>query len=431
MILGDLHGRPGDASPEPTAFLDEVAARYPDAVSFASGRPAERHFDLDAVHRYLRRFERYLADERGYTDEEIRRTLCQYGRVKGVMHELVARHLWQDVRVEADPEAVVVTAGCQEAIFLVLRALRADDRDVALAVSPTHAGFTGAARLVDMPVLPVAAGTAGVDLDELAAQVRAARRDGLRPRVCHVMPDFANPSGASMDLATRQALLDLAEREDILLLEDDPYGLFHSGGTKAPALKALDTRARVVYLGSFSATVLPGARVGYVLADQPVAGGSFADRLAEIKSMVTVNTSPIAQAVVGGKLLEHGCSLELATTGERQTYQRNLYQLVDGLHARFADDPDITWNTPAGGFFLVMTVPFEVDDELLEYSAREHGVLWTPMRHFYGDGGGNRQLRLSFSGVDSRGIEIGLDRLAAFLTDPAVRLGRPASLLPG
>lgn len=105
-------------------------------------------------------------------------------------------------------------------------------------------------------------------------------------------------------------LLEVAEREGVLLLEDNPYGLFHGGGRTPPTLKALDTGRRVVYLGSFAKTVLPGARVGYAVADHRVrdaqgATGLFADQLSKIKSMVTVNTSPIAQAVVGGALLEN------------------------------------------------------------------------------------------------------------------------------
>ncbi|MFF1481772.1 aminotransferase class I/II-fold pyridoxal phosphate-dependent enzyme [Streptomyces sp. NPDC058301] len=147
-------------------------------------------------------------------------------------------------------------------------------------------------------------------------------------------------------------------------------------------------------------TVLPGARVGYVVADQLVRdaqGGLslFADQRSKIKSMVTVNTSAVAQAVVGGALLENEYSLALANRREREVYRRNLRQVVTGLEARFGDCRGVSWNTPAGGFFVCVTVPFAVDDSLLELSARRHGVLWTPMHHFYGGTGGTNQLRVS------------------------------------
>jgi (S)-3,5-dihydroxyphenylglycine transaminase len=306
----------------------------------------------------------------------------------------------------------VVTVGCQEAMFLTLRALRRSATDLLLAVSPTYVGLTGAARLVDMPVRPVAS-----DLSDVAAVARQARTDGLRPRALYVMPDFANPSGLSLTLAERQELLAEAAEQDLLLLEDNPYGLFHGDSPRVPTLKALDQDRRVVYLGSFAKTALPGVRIGYAVADQPVAGaGLLADELAKIKSMLTVNTSAVAQAVAGGKLLAHDCSLVEANRRERAVYADNLHQLTEGLAKRFHTHPDVTWTVPAGGFFVVVRVPFVVDDALLERSAREFGVLWTPMGHFYDRTTEVRALRLSCSAVTPAEIDLGLDRLATFIT---------------
>ncbi|NJP30931.1 PLP-dependent aminotransferase family protein [Micromonospora sp. HSS6-12] len=408
-------------------FLNEVAQHYPAAVSLAAGRPYEEFFDVAALHRHLDTFRRHLADDLGQGPEQVHRTLLQYGRTKGIIHHLVARNLAVDEELTVAPEALVVTVGCQEAMFLVLRALRAGPDDVVLAVAPTYVGLTGAARLLDLPVRPVATGPSGVDAGDLRVQVRRARAEGLRPRACYLMPDFANPSGTSIDVAGRRALLDLAAEEDVLLIEDNPYGLFPAGDARRlPTLKALDTARRVVYLGSFAKTVLPGARVGYVVADQRVAHpdgtvGLLADQLAKIKSMVTVNTSPIAQAVVGGALLEHGCSLVAATARERAAYTRNLHHLVDGLGRRFPAGSPVRWTVPTGGFFVVVTVPFPVDDALLHRSAREYGVLWTPMAHFYDDGAPVHALRLSVSAVTPAEIDVGLDRLAALVTDETAR----------
>jgi (S)-3,5-dihydroxyphenylglycine transaminase len=426
LSTADLHGALEDPALSSMNLLNEIANHYPLAVQFAAGRPSEEFFDVEDVHTYLRAFTDHLARDRGMSPAEVTRTLYQYGRTKGVVHELVARNLAVDEGIETDPEAVVVTVGCQEAMYLVLRALRAGPEDVLLAVAPTYVGLTGAARLVDMPVLPVSGGADGVDLDDLVAVIRRARRDGLRPRACYVMPDFANPSGLSLTYAMRRRLLDIARAEGVLLLEDNPYGLFHGGGERTPSLKALDEHRSVVYLGSFAKTALPGARVGYVVADQRVADGAgriglLSDQLSKIKSMLTVNTSPIAQAVVGGKLVAHGCSLVAANVREHEAYARNLRQVLDGLAARFpAGAPAsgrVEWNAPAGGFFVVLTLPFPVDDALLEHSAREYAVLWTPMRHFYDGPGGEHQLRLSISAVTPQQIDLGLDRLAALITE--------------
>ena len=347
LNTASLHPSLEDPALASMNFLNEVGSRYPEAVSFASGRPCEEFFDVKLIHQYLDRFCEYLENVLGYSETLIGQTLFQYGRTKGIVHELIARNLEIDEGIAIPAESVVVTVGCQEAMFIVLRALRRDERDVLLAVSPTYVGLTGAARLVDMPVWPVRSGETGVDVADLAAAAQRARAAGLRPRACYVMPDFSNPTGVSLSLDTRHRLLDVAAQEGLLLLEDNPYGLFHDG-THAPTLKALDTRRQVVYLGSFAKTGFPGARVGYVVADQEVtdAAGSvslLADQLSKIKSMVTVNTSPVAQAVVGGKLLEHDCCLVAGNRRETASYLRNMRQVLDGLASRLpAGEPGRT-----------------------------------------------------------------------------------------
>lgn len=425
--ITELHASLSDPAMDSMNFLNEIAGRYPDAISFAPGRPYEEFFDTALLHTYLDRFERYLRIDKGLTVEQARATLFQYGRTKGVIDDLIARQLEIDEGIRVAPESIVVTVGCQEAMFLVLRALRADERDVLITVAPTYVGIVGAARLADLPVVAVDGGSRGIDLPALAAAIRRTRAEGRRPRACYVVADHANPSGVSLDPADRRALLDLASREDFLILEDNPYGLFSADDDRPATLKALDSDQRVVYLGSFAKTGMPGARVGYVVADQPVAGGGlFADQLAKIKSMLTVNTSPIAQAVVAGKLLEHGCSLVKANEREIGVYRRNLTLLLEGLARRFPPESSagVSWNRPRGGFFLVLSTPFEADDALLERSAREFGVLWTPLRHFAEGPAANRAIRLSFSVLRPQELDDGLTRLAALI---AAVTGQPTA----
>lgn len=427
---GTLHGSLLDPALESMNFLNEIASRYPDAISFASGRPSEQFFDVALIHRYIDAFCDYLTANLGYSQPQVNRMLFQYGRTKGIISELVARYLETDEDITVDPEAIVVTVGFQEGVFAAVRALRADDRDVLLAVSPSYVGLTGAARLADMPVWPVREGPDGIDLDDLVATAKRASAEGRRARACYVMPDFANPSGVSMTVPARLKLLEVAAGEGILLIEDNPYGTFHSG-PHLPTLKALDRSRQVIYLGSFAKVGFPAARVGFVIADQRVSDEKghislLADYLSMIKSMLTVNTSAVSQAVIAGKLLLSGFSLAKANDRETATYLANMGRLLAGLESRFPASQDpaarVSWNSPAGGFFAVVTLPFAADDELMEYSAREHGVLWTPMSHFYaGSGdGGQRQARLACSQLSSAEIETGLDRFAALVAD---RLG--------
>lgn len=421
LPVEDLHASLTDPVLLSMNLLNDIASDHPDAVSFAAGRPFEDFFRIELLHEYIDTFAAHLAEERGLSDEQVRRVFYQYGRTKGVIHDLVARYLRVDEGIEADPESIVVTVGSQEAMFLTLRALRTSPDDVVLAVVPTYFGLTGAARLLDMPVLPVRGEPDGLDTDDLVRQITAARARGQRPRALYLVPDFSNPSGVSLSLGARRRLLDLAAEHGVLLIEDNPYGLFHANpDARPPTLKALDTRRSVVHVGSFAKTGLPGARVGFVVADQPVTRGGtpaglLADQLSLAKSNITLNTSPVAQAVIGGRLLRHGCSMLAANKRELDVYRVNQNHILAGLAERFPADGPVRWNTPAGGFFVVLTVPFPVDDQTLRRSARKHGVIWTPMHHFYTDMTRSNQIRLSFSLLTPDLIERGLDRLAEFV----------------
>jgi len=409
-----LHGSLTDPAISSMNLLNELIDEYPVAISMAAGRPYEEFFDIRLIHTYLDAYCDHLRRDRKMDEAVVTRTLFQYGTTKGVIADLIAKNLAEDENIDAAPESVVVTVGAQEAMFLVLRTLRAGERDVLLAPAPTYVGLTGAALLTDTPVWPVRSNENGIDPDDLVLQLKRADEQGKRVRACYVTPNFANPTGTSMDLASRHRLLDVAESNGILLLEDNAYGLF--GSERLPSLKSLDRSGSVVYLGSFAKTGMPGARVGFAVADQRMAdGGLFADQLSKLKGMLTVNTSPIAQAVIAGKLLLNDFSLTKANAREIAIYQRNLRLTLDALERGLGSCEGVSWNTPTGGFFVTVTVPFVVDDELLEVSARDHGVLFTPMHHFYGGKGGFHQLRLSISLLTPELIEEGVARLAALI----------------
>lgn len=415
----DLNGSLASPVLKSMTFLNEIAQRYPDAISFAAGRPTEELFDTELIHDYLRLFEKHLRLRHSGDLVRARRTLLQYGPTRGIIADLIARYLVVDEGIHVDEESIVVTTGCQEALYLTMRALRSGPQDRLLAVSPCYPGLSGAAELAGMPVLPVRETANGIDLDDLVRVAQETRRQGLRPRACYLVPDFANPSGSTLPKADRRRLLEIAARYDLLILEDNPYGIFRDRPTM-PTLKALDRERRVIYLGTFAKSGIPGARVGFAVADQIVADdvqSRLAAQLAQLKSMVTVNTSPIAQAVIGGKLLAHECSLRAANSVETILYQRNRESLLDGLAEHFPPGAPhgVSWQAPDGGFFIVLDLPFLAGDGELERCARDFGVLWAPLHHFYGDGRARTQIRLSFSAVSPLEIKDGLERLAEFV----------------
>ncbi|MDT0345442.1 aminotransferase-like domain-containing protein [Streptomyces litchfieldiae] len=422
LAAEELHPALSDPVLDAMSFLNEIMARHPDAVSFAPGAPHLSHFDDLDPDRYVRRYVAHVAARRGVSERRARQVLFEYGPSRGLIGDLVARALHADYGCAVPERSVVITVGAQEAMFLALRVLGRTPDDVLAVVNPSYVGIIGAARLLGMPVVAVNDTDDGPDLAQLAAECRRLRAEGRRVRALYVAPDFANPSGTYLPAGARRRLLELAEREDFLILEDTAYGFTGPAARRAPTLKALDPGARVVLLGTFAKICLPGARVGFAVADQPVAAARgerlLADDLAAAKSMVTVNTSPLAQAVIGGMLLEHGGSLAALGRARAELYNANLAHLLDALE-RHATGPDlhgrVTWHRPRGGFFVRMRLPVPADAALLERCAAVHKVLWTPMSPFYLDGSGTHEIRLSCSYLDPGEIDDGVARLAGFL----------------
>lgn len=421
-----LHASLQDPVLESIGFLNEIMDRYPDALSFAPGAPHPAPYEGLDTARYLDRFTAHAAAA-GLGKDRAARLLYEYGPARGLINEIVADALRRDQGIDADPDSLVITVGAQEAMFLVLRALIASPEDLLAVSDPCFVGITSAASLLGAGVVPVPEDADGLDVDALAEACRAARRSGRRVRACYVAPDYANPGGTRMAAERRRPLLELAGQEDFLVLEDNAYGFTAAPGTELPALKALDTTRRVVHIGTFAKVCFPGARVGYVVANQSVstAGGSaavpLAAELARLKTAVTVNTSPVCQALIAGMLLEHGGSLAELSRGRSVLYRRNLAHLLRALEREgVAGLPDgVGWNRPGGGFFVRMRLPVPADAGLLETSAAGYGVLWTPMAPFHPGGGGTHTLRLSCSYLDPEEIDEGVRRLGAFLREHA------------
>jgi (S)-3,5-dihydroxyphenylglycine transaminase len=420
LVRESLHTSVTDPVAASMNFLNEVASRFPAAISLAAGRPFDEFYAVQDAERYLSAYVGHLRAD-GMDEARVRQAILQYGRTNGQLGAMIARMLELDEDIHVPAESIMVTAGCQEAMIIALRGLCAGPQDVVLAAEPCYVGFTGAARVLGIDVIPVPETDQGLRPETVIRVAREVRASGRRPRALYVVSNFANPSGVSLSAGVRRELIEAAAQADLLILEDDPYGLFGLDDEPIPVLKSLDTEQRVIYLGSFAKSVFPGARVGFLVADQTVVSAAghrtlLADELSTVKSMVTVNTSPIAQAVIGGVLVSCGYSLRAANTEKIAFYRRNLRALLAALDRHFSD-PVISWNSPSGGFFAVLNVPVCADEKLLELSARDYGVLWTPMSFFYTAGGGSHAIRLSCSALPTSQIDEGVRRLAALIAD--------------
>lgn len=417
-----------DRSLEVMNFLNEVVLRYPQAISFAPGRPVEHLFDVEGSLGRVTSWVEGRAAETGRPRDEAMNALGQYGRTNGQIHGAVARHLLVDEGIDVPAESIIVTAGCQEAFLILLMGLFDPARDALLVSDPAYIGITGLATIFGLSVWPVATGPDGLEPGAVAEALAAARGAGKRPKAIYDVPDFNNPLGTSMPLENRRELLAVARRHEVLIFEDNPYGRFAYDGEPMPTLKALDGESGadpvVVYLGSFAKTLYPGLRLGFLVADQRVAaaggdGPYLAEELSRVKSLTTVNTSPIVQAVAGGVLCEHGGSLGSVIEPKRAFYKANRDAMLSALESSFRGaglGPDeVSWNRPSGGFFLTVSLPFAFDEDCVERCAGEFGVICCPMSFFTLGGGRESEVRLSFSYVTPEEIAEGVRRFSRFV----------------
>jgi len=349
-------------------------------ISFARGAPCPEALSGDLVGR--------SANEALAADAT---RILSYGTGHGYppLRELIA------AKRGVPAERVFITNGSlQGFVFLLDSMLRPGDL---LGVeAPTYDRALLQARLHGMDVLPVPVADDGLDVDVLAAACAA----GRVPRLLYTIPNFQNPSGATISLEKRRALVELAERHDFLILEDDPYGLLRFEGDHLPSIESLGGTDRVMFTSSYSKTVAPGLRVGYIVAPAAIAAG-----LVAAASRTYISPSLLAEAAIH-RILADG---HFAPNVERVTglMRERRDAMVDGLRHMPAET---RCTPPQGGFFLWLELPEPLSADALFDDAQHAGVQYVKGSDCFVDGG-ERTLRLAYSGVSPQEIADGMERL--------------------
>ena len=374
-----------------------VAAQGRDIVSFAPGFPAPDTFpwqDFQEIAHEL------LSGRDG--------SVLQYGPTRGYrpLVEAIAA-VMASRGAPTTPDRLLITTGSQQGLDLVARVLL-DPHDVILVELPTYTGAISAFRNVQADMVGVRQDADGIDLAELDDTYVRLQREGRRARLLYVVPNFQNPTGLLIGRAKRAALLDWAERRDVLLVEDDPYRdlYFEDSTTDADVrpIRADDRSGRVVYLSSFSKTLAPGYRVAWIDAPPPVAA-----KLEVAKQAADLCTGELDQRIVY-EACRRGI-LDRQAPALRRYYQHKRDVMVSALTREFGGD--VTWPAPRGGFFLWATLPAPISADAMIARAVEHGVVYVAGEAFFVNGSGRQFIRLSFSAPTPERIEEGVKRLAA------------------
>jgi len=373
--------------------LFAVASR-PEVVSLAGGMPYVEALPLDALAETASR----LIRERGAQ-------ALQYGSGQGdtVLREQIV-DVMSDMGVSSHPDDIVVTAGSQMALDLVAR-IFCNPGDVVLVESPSYVGALGIFRAFECDIVHVPMDGDGLipaALEETIADVRAS---GRTIKLIYTIPSFHNPAGITQPPQRRKELLDIALREDLLVLEDDPYALLGFDGVVPRAMRA-DDSDQVVYLGSFSKTLASGLRVGWAVAPHGVR-----EKLVLAAEAAVLCPSNFTQGVVSEFLATQPWRDQVEVF--RDVYRERRDALLESLDALMP--PGTEWTRPAGGFYSWLTLPEGLDATAMLPRAVSALVAYVPGTGFYADGQGRRHLRLSYCYPEPDRIREGVRRLAAVM----------------
>ncbi len=398
--------------------LMAVTAR-PEVISLAGGLPDTSTFPPDT----------FAAVAQRIAAESCAKAL-QYGPTEGLdetracIAEVMAA---EGMRV--DHEDLIVTTGGQQVIDLVTKTL-IDPGDVVIAEAPTYPGAVPVFSSYEADVVQVDVDSDGMRIDLLEETLDGLERDGRRPKFIYTVPSFQNPAGVTMSQARRQRLVELARERELLVLEDNPYGLLRYEGDAPTPLLSLDGGVYVMYLGTFSKILSPGIRLGWVVAPPPVL-----EKINLGKQAADLCTSTLSQLMVQAYFEESRWRDYVESLTE--IYRARRDTMLDALAEHFPRQAE--WTRPAGGLFIWVTLPDFIDTTDLLARALRDNVAFVPGEAAFLDGRGRNAMRLNFSGSNEDAIREGIRRIGEVVTEqvdlygtltgerPAVRAEEPAA----
>jgi 2-aminoadipate transaminase len=326
----------------------------------------------------------------------------QYGPTEGltVLKSCIAEVMVEE-GTQIDAEDVLVTTGGQQVIDLVCKTL-IDPGDVIIAEAPTYPGAVPTFCSYQAEVIQIDGDDDGMRIDELELTLERLAREGRRPKFIYTVPTFQNPSGTTMSLPRRRRLVEVIRERELLVLEDNPYGLLRYEGDPLPTLYSLDGGDYVIYLGTFSKILSPGVRLGWSVGPRPVL-----EKMNVGKQAADLCSSSLTQLFVAayfdsGRWQDYVHSL-------KEIYRRRRDVMLDSLAECLGRE--CSWTHPQGGLFIWATLPSYIDTTDLLARALDQHVAFVPGRAAFLDGRGASSMRLNFSGVGEADIREGVRRI--------------------
>lgn len=365
----------------------------PEVISFAGGLPAPELFPIEI----MKDIAKEVLDENGHK-------ALQYGTTEGhlPLREMIAKRMAK-VGIDVTADNILITSGSQQGLDFSGK-IFLDPGDVVLCESPSYLGAINAFKAYQPKFVDVPTDDEGMIMSELEKILETTERIKL----IYVIPDFQNPSGRTWSIEKRKKLVELANKYNLPIVEDNPYGELRFEGEIPPAVKHFDTEGRVIFLGTFSKTFCPGMRLGWTCANKEAL-----QKYILVKQGADLQASTISQMELA-KFLEK-YDLDSHIEKIKNVYRKRRDLMLNTMKEEFPTEVKFTY--PEGGLFTWVILPEHINARELAVKALEKNVAFVPGGSFFPNGGHENTFRLNYSNMDEERIVEGIKRLAQVIKE--------------
>ncbi|MBP3539046.1 MAG: PLP-dependent aminotransferase family protein [Oscillospiraceae bacterium] len=361
----------------------------PEIISFAGGLPAPELFPVDKI--------------QAATDavlQENGRAALQYGPTDGILRlrEQICDRIYAKNAIKADPSNIIITAGSQQGLDFVAR-LFVNPGDAVLMESPSYLGAINAFKLSQPVFGEVPTDDGGMIMEELDKMLASTPN----VKMIYVIPDFQNPSGRTWSLERRKKFMEIVNKYEVMVIEDNPYGELRYKGEYLPSLKSMDTKGLVIYLGTFSKILAPGYRLAWICASHAVI-----EKINLIAQAAVLQSSTISMMVVAKFIDMFDLDEHVETV--RAVYEHRCNVMMDAMGKYFPKE--VKYTIPDGGLFTWAELPDYIDTKVMATDALAQNVAYVPGIGFFPNGNNHHCMRLNYSCMPDERIEEGIRRLA-------------------
>lgn len=367
--------------------------QQPQIISFAGGLPAPESFPIEE----LTKIGRMVLEDTGVQ-------ALQYGSTEGYppLREAISKRMAK-TKVDVKADDILVTSGSQQGLDFAAK-IFINPGDIIVCESPTYLGAINAFKAYEPEFIEIDTDKDGMIMEDL----ENALKDNDKVRFIYVIPDFQNPSGKTWSIDRRKKLVELANKYNVVILEDNPYGELRFEGEILPAIKHYDEEGRVIFLGTFSKILCPGLRLGWVAASPEIL-----NKFIMVKQGADLQSSTISQMEVAKFLEEYSIDDHINKIIDLYRERRDL--MMKTIEEEFPKEASYTY--PEGGLFTWVVLPEYMNARELAVKALEQNVAYVPGGSFYPNGGNENTFRLNYSNMDNERIVEGIKRLGKVLKD--------------